>query len=338
MADDCDTIRWLRNVDGVSLRWPPNDRTRLRKIKVIISQNDIPTWRVARPAIESLPPLSEYRKCSPTTCIIFARAFSHFSPLETISTSLWVSLYHHLPVLSVFSHVSCQFVFSHYFSVVVRPSQSRSPSSSLPQVRPCPSFFLISCRLLLTCPYQCNRFCLRNVDIWHTLASSCIVLLLTWSFLVFPLIHRSILISATCNLFSSFFLTAQHSAPYVIVGLITVLYTLSFSLMGTFLSHSTPVSCFNFIQASVTRLLMSLSAPPFESLCQGIYIILYMGRVNAQYVGSKTNRRHINWTRCSNIRKYMVQYISHVTQIGHINNNSFSCVCYNTRYKETYAT
>ena len=70
----------------------------------------------------------------------------------------------------------------------------------------------LSYSLLLTCPYQCNRFCLRNVDIWHTLASSCIVLFLTWSFLVLPLIHRSILISATCNLFSSFFLTAQHSA------------------------------------------------------------------------------------------------------------------------------
>ena len=101
-----------------------------------------------------------------------------------------------------------------------------------------------------------QSFCLRNVDIWHTLASTCILWFLTWSFLVLPLIHRSILISATCNLFSSFFLTAQHSAPYVIVGLITVLYTLSFSLMGTFLSHSTPVSCFHFIQASLTRLLM----------------------------------------------------------------------------------
>ena len=123
----------------------------------------------------------------------------------------------------------------------------------------------LSSSLLLICQYKFNRFCLGNVDIWHTLASSCMIWFLTWSFLVLPLIHRSILISATCNMFSSFFLTAQHSAPYVIVGLITVLYTLSFSLIGTFLSHSTPVSCFNFIQASLTRLLMSLSAPPFES-------------------------------------------------------------------------
>ena len=109
----------------------------------------------------------------------------------------------------------------------------------------------LSSSLLLICPYKCNRFCLRNVDIWHNLASSFMIRFLTWSFLVLPLIHRSIIISATCNLFSSFSLTAQRSAPYVIVGLITVLYTLSFSLVGTSLSHSTPVSCFHFIQASL---------------------------------------------------------------------------------------
>ena len=78
----------------------------------------------------------------------------------------------------------------------------------------------LSSSLLLICPYKFNRFFLRNVDIWHTLAS-------------------------------------KHSAPYVIIGLTTVLYTLSFSLMATFLSHRTPVSCSHFIQASLTRLSMS---------------------------------------------------------------------------------
>ena len=53
---------------------------------------------------------------------------SLFSPLETISTSLWASL-HHFPVLSVFSHVSCRFIFVHIFPVVVDPSQSRPPPS-----------------------------------------------------------------------------------------------------------------------------------------------------------------------------------------------------------------
>ena len=71
-----------------------------------------------------------------------------------------------------------------------------------------------------------------NVDIWRAMAYSCMTWFLTWFFLVLPLIHRSILISATRNVFSSFFLTAQHSAPYVIVGLMN---TVSFRLMGTFL-------------------------------------------------------------------------------------------------------
>ena len=124
------------------------------------------------------------------------------SPLETISTYLWASLYHHLPVLSVFSHVSCQFVFAHIFSVVVDPSPSRPPPSSLPRYDHFHNFLdKLSSSLLLICPYKFNRFCLRNVDIWHTLASSCVIWFLTWSFLVLPLIHRSILISATCNMF-----------------------------------------------------------------------------------------------------------------------------------------
>ena len=67
----------------------------------------------------------------------------------------------------------------------------------------------LSSSLLLICPYQFNRFCPRNVESWHTLASSCIIWFLTWSSLVLPLIHRSILVSATCNLFTSFFLTAS---------------------------------------------------------------------------------------------------------------------------------
>ena len=36
-----------------------------------------------------------------------------------------------VPVLYVFSHVSCQFLFIHIFSVVVDPSPSRLPPSSL---------------------------------------------------------------------------------------------------------------------------------------------------------------------------------------------------------------
>ena len=48
---------------------------------------------------------------------------------------------------------------------------------------------MLSSSLLMTCPHQFNRFCLRNVDIWHTLASSCIIWFPTWSFLVLPSKH-----------------------------------------------------------------------------------------------------------------------------------------------------
>ena len=54
--------------------------------------------------------------------------------------------------------------------------------------------------------YQCNRFCVRNVDIWDILASSCLAWFMTWAFLGLPFIHRSIVISTTCNLFCSFYI------------------------------------------------------------------------------------------------------------------------------------
>ena len=127
------------------------------------------------------------------------------SPLETISTSLWASLYHHLPVLSVFSHVSCQFVLILLIS-------SRLLSIHLRLGRPLLLFpgttmsiiFLdkLSSSLLMICPYTFNRFCLRNVDIWHTLASSCVIWFQIWYFLVLPLISivaSSFLLHAICS-------------------------------------------------------------------------------------------------------------------------------------------
>ena len=149
-------------------------------------------------------------------------------------------------MLSVFSHVSCQFICVHIFPGVVELSPSRQPSpSSLPRYNHVHHFLgRLSSSLLLICPYQFNIFCPRNVDIWHTVVCSCMTWFLTWSFLRSPLIHRSIHNSDACTLFSSFFLIAQHSAPYVIVGLITVSSTLSFSLIGTvcLISHLSFVS------------------------------------------------------------------------------------------------
>ena len=46
--------------------------------------------------------------------------------------------------------------------------------------------------------------------------------------LVFPLAHLNILISAELSLFSSLFSLAQHSEPYVIVGMMTVSKTCVF--------------------------------------------------------------------------------------------------------------
>ena len=42
--------------------------------------------------------------------------------------------------------------------------------------------------------------------------------------------------------------------------------------MGTFSLISTPVSCFDYVQASLTRLLMSFSVPPFESTIDHKYL------------------------------------------------------------------
>ena len=110
------------------------------------------------------------------------------------SAHLSQNMSHNRPtILSVFSHVSCQFVFAHIFLVVVNPSPSRPPPSSLPRYDHAHYF---SSSLLLICPYQFNRFCLRNVDIWHTLASSCMIWFLTWSFLVLSIVASSFLLQA----------------------------------------------------------------------------------------------------------------------------------------------
>ena len=61
-----------------------------------------------------------------------------------------------------------------------------------------------------------------------------------WSFLVLPWIHLNIFISVVCILCCSVLCSAQHSLPYIIVGLMTVLYSLFFSFTWTFVSQITP--------------------------------------------------------------------------------------------------
>ena len=77
--------------------------------------------------------------------------------------------------------------------------------------------------LRLTCPYQRSRFCIRCVAIGWTVAASLISSFLLCSLRLTPCIHRNILISVLFISISSFFFIVQHSAPYVIVGFITVL-------------------------------------------------------------------------------------------------------------------
>ena len=85
---------------------------------------------------------------------------------------------------------------------------------------------------------------------------------LMWSNLVFSLAHINILISAEFSLLSSFFLTPQHSEPYVIAGLMIVLKTLSFNDTGIFLSHITPDTSFHFIHPILILLFTSACEPP----------------------------------------------------------------------------
>ena len=77
--------------------------------------------------------------------------------------------------------------------------------------------------LRLTCPYQRSRFCIRCDAIGWTVAASLISPFLLCSLRLTPCIHRNILISVLFISISSFFFIVQHSVPYVIVGLITVL-------------------------------------------------------------------------------------------------------------------
>ena len=153
-----------------------------------------------------------------STCLrtLIGTYFTYFLTFRTFSDHLHLFVGQSspsFPVLSIFSYVSCQFIF--FISSRVLSSHLRLgrplllfPGTTMPII----FRERLSSSLLLMYPYRFNLFRLRNVDILHTLASSCMTWFLTWSFLVLPLIHRSILISATCNLFSSFFLTAQDSA------------------------------------------------------------------------------------------------------------------------------
>ena len=159
--------------------------------------------------------------------------------------------------------MTCQCLRSSAISVVIwflaisSFTRSRHLSFGLPRfLFPSTSIcniFLVASSLSLLCtwPNHLNLFSLRSSAIGYMCASFQMSTFLTWSSLVFPLAHRSMRISVVCNFLSSFFLTAQHSAPYTMAGFIAVLYTLSFNFVGMFLSHITPVVSLHFARQSL---------------------------------------------------------------------------------------
>ena len=56
--------------------------------------------------------------------------FFHLSPLHT-STSLWARFHHHFPVLSVFGHVSCQFILFIIIIIIFPNVVDQSPSTAV---------------------------------------------------------------------------------------------------------------------------------------------------------------------------------------------------------------
>ena len=79
----------------------------------------------------------------------------------------------------------------------------------------------------------------HNILLGLTIASLLNFSFLIRSFLVLPSIHLNMFISVVCVLCCSALCSAQHSPPYYIkVGLMTVLYSLFFSLTGTFYSST----------------------------------------------------------------------------------------------------
>ena len=109
-----------------------------------------------------------------------------------------------------------------------------------------------------------NHFSLlfsRKVSIGVTCTSFLMSSCLMCPNLVFPLAHINLLISDEFSLFTSYFLTAQHSEPYVIAGLMIVLKSLSFKFTGIFLSHITPDTSFDFIHSIRILVLTSACEP-----------------------------------------------------------------------------
>ena len=125
--------------------------------------------------------------------------------------------------------------------------------------------------LLITWPYHERRFWVTYVVIGLTIASLLNFSFLIRSFLVLHWIHLSIFISVVCILCGSALCSAQHSLPLIKVGRMTVLYSLFFSLTGTFLSQITPDNPLQDFHSDRTLLSTSAAHPQVASIVEPKY-------------------------------------------------------------------
>ena len=122
-------------------------------------------------------------------------------------------------------------------------------------------FFFILCM----CPYQHSLISLTFSCMLLTPSSFLMSTLFTLSHNVAPFILLNILISVFSRIWSSFFLTFQHSAPYRSTGLMTVMLSLIFNFLGIFLSLITPNRYLHLPHAALT-LALTASSDPHSSL------------------------------------------------------------------------
>ena len=139
-----------------------------------------------------------------------------------------------------------------------------TPSPSLA----CPHILLLPFN---TYPYHFNLLSCTFLDVSPTFAVPQISFLILSS-LAIPLTHVCILISATSNFFYCAFFTAHVSAPYIIAGLTSVVYTFPVTLKPTLRSHRTPDTPFQFFHSQCILLVISSSKSPFSANGATIYL------------------------------------------------------------------
>ena len=141
-----------------------------------------------------------------------------------------------------------QFSLRQVFLDVIQPPPLWSSSPSFPRhLHPHQSLPYVFVSIgTFPFPYHFNLLSCTFFYISPTFVVPLILSFLILSRLATPLIRLDILISATSNFFSCAFFTAHVSAPYIIAGLTTVLYTLPLTLKLILRSHRIPDTLFWF--------------------------------------------------------------------------------------------